>query len=843
VQPNRDTREAYERLLRTDAPSVLSPESLPGRPAVPPLIGRDRVWAQLQEACHTAVAGEPRFVLLAGEAGIGKTRLAEELLTWAGRQGVVTASARCYGAEGELPFAPVVTWLRALSLPDLDDVWLAEVARLLPEVRINRPDLPILGPLNEAWQRRNLFDAFSRAVIGSGQPTLLFVDDLQWCDHDTLEWLHYLLRYDPLARLLIVGTARSEEREENGSLTALVEALHRSEQLIEIELGALTEAETLSLAERLAGTELDSALAPPLYWASEGNPLFVVEMMRAGWPGGGSWGIEYGDEMAHIPLPPKVQLVIEARLAQLSPSARDLAGLAATIGREFTFDMLAQAGDGDEDALARDLDELWRRRIVREQGGEAYDFSHDTVREVAYAGLSATRRRFLHRRVAQAMEVVYADGLDAVYAQVATHYERADMREQAVSCYLRAAEVAKGLYANSEAVGCYRRALAMITVVSPGEAGKEKFRGLGIQLYEGLGDVLALTAQYSEALTAYDDALKWVSTGEPIVRARLQRKGGKVWETQRHYEEAGEAYNRAESVLDSGARDAGTAWWQEWTEIQVDRMWLQYWQGHLQTMIELMERVRPAVEQHGAPSQRFRFVHAVFLMALRRDRFLTSDETLGYARELVTASQELDDLGQITWAHFGLGFALLWRAEHEEGEKELQAALGLAERGGDVVLQSRCLAYLSVLYRRWGQVEQARHYNARSLEVATAVQMPEYVGIARANLAWMAWRAQDLPEVVDNGHAALSIWRPQPAAYAFYWTALCPLIGVALNLGQQAEAIDYARELLEPAQMRLPGPLAETLGQAIQAWEEKDAGAAQAHLDHALELAQEMGYL
>ena len=124
-------------------------------------------------------------------------------------------------------------------------------------------------------------------------------------------------------------------------------------------------------------------------------------------------------------LPPTVQTVIAARLAQLSPQARALIELAATIGREFTFEVLQQASGDDEEMLVRGLDELWQRRIIREIGTNAYDFSHGKLRDVAYASLSAARRRLLHRRVAEALVVVHADGLDSVSAQVAAHYQQA----------------------------------------------------------------------------------------------------------------------------------------------------------------------------------------------------------------------------------------------------------------------------------------------------------------------------------------------------------------------------------------------------------------------------------
>lgn len=158
------------------------------------------------------------------------------------------------------------------------------------------------------------------------------------------------------------------------------------------------------------------------------------------------------------------------RVGQISPSARALAELAATIGREFTFEVLREATDTDEDALVRELDELWQREIIREQDRAAYDFSHDKLREVIYEGLSKARRRILHRHVAQALERVYSDNLEPVVARVAAHYERADEAEQAIECYRHAAEVALTMQAEEDANRYRQRADDLLKEIAFGES-------------------------------------------------------------------------------------------------------------------------------------------------------------------------------------------------------------------------------------------------------------------------------------------------------------------------------------------------------------------------------------
>ena len=473
IAPSPETAEAYERLLRTEAVSAPSGEWRHViSAAAPALIGRQRTWERLREVWQRAAAGEPGFVLVTGEAGIGKSRLAEELALWAGQHGAVTVRTRCYAAEGRLSLAPVTDWLRGDGLRPhlghLDRVWLTEVSRVLPEVASAYPDLPPYEPISEYGQRQRFFEALARAVLAAPQPILLLIDDLQWCDQETLEWLHFLLRFDPSARLLIADTARTEEIAPEHPLRALLLSLRRTIEVTEIMLQPLDAAESARLAATIAGCELSAAEAMRLYRETEGNPLFVVETMRAGFGDPQTPRSMTTDEVAiegagaSLSLPPRVQAVLAARLAQLSPAARELAALAATIGREFRLDVLTSAGAAEEDAVLRAMEELWQRRIIREQGANAYDFTHDKLREVAYAEVSAPQRRLLHRRIAHALETIHGGDLDSVSGQIASHYDRAGQADRAIPHYHRAADVARRVYAIDDAIALLVRALALL---------------------------------------------------------------------------------------------------------------------------------------------------------------------------------------------------------------------------------------------------------------------------------------------------------------------------------------------------------------------------------------------
>ncbi|MEZ4616209.1 MAG: hypothetical protein R2867_12005 [Caldilineaceae bacterium] len=185
-----------------------------------------------------------------------------------------------------------------------------------------------------------------------------------------------------------------------------------------------------------------------LHADTAGNPLFIVETVRAALERGAGGANHIAVEAMALTrndgplidaLPPKVLTVIQGRLGQLSATARQLCEWAATIGREFSLELLLAASKLPEAEAVAALDELWQRRIIRDQGPLTYDFSHDRIRDVAYAGISSVRRRYLHRATAQALEMHYSDMLDTVSAQIAGQYERAGMAAEAVAYYQRAA--------------------------------------------------------------------------------------------------------------------------------------------------------------------------------------------------------------------------------------------------------------------------------------------------------------------------------------------------------------------------------------------------------------------
>ena len=383
VDPAPATRDLYDYALKA-APPVSAKTALAPAPQSSSLVGRQREWNRLVECWRLAAQGETRLALLLGEPGIGKSRLAEELHDWCARDDGAVARARCYAAQGQLSYAPIAEWLRAAPLraacARMPQSQLAELARVLPEILAENPEIQRPGPLTESWERHHLYESLTAAFAKAAKPLLLWIDDLQWCDADSFEWLHAFFRSEAARRTLVLATVRPEETGRSHPFTRLLTGMQQSGRAVELPLLPLDRAETAALAAQVAGRPLETADLAGLYRDTRGNPLFVVESIRAGLG---------GSDTAAGAAPPRIHAVISSRLAQLSPPAYELAGLAAGIGQSFSFELLAKATDWDEDSLSRALDELWQRRIVEAQGTALYDFSHDRLREVAYVGVES----------------------------------------------------------------------------------------------------------------------------------------------------------------------------------------------------------------------------------------------------------------------------------------------------------------------------------------------------------------------------------------------------------------------------------------------------------------------
>jgi tetratricopeptide (TPR) repeat protein len=260
-------------------------------------------------------------------------------------------------------------------------------------------------------------------------------------------------------------------------------------------------------------------------------------------------------------------------------------------------------------------------------------------------------------------------------------------------------------------------------------------------------------------------------------------------------------------------------------------------------MSQVVEDTQPTLDQYGTLDQRVQLVRGLFRRNLIRDRYQVSEETLSYMPAHLAMSQKTGSPIDMAWHRFCTGCCHLWRGDLGLARQELRAALTLTEQAEHTLLQAWCLSQKNILLRRAGAVEEARRRPAPQLTPGAPATMSHYVATSEANQAWVAWRDGDLDAAEEHAHAALSILQSMSWVSWFWWMALWPLIGVMLARERLAEAIEYARPLLDETQERMPEAVERQVEAAIAAWEAGKADQAHNALNRAVELAEEAGYL
>lgn len=705
IEPSPDTRLAYERLLRE-----ASPPAVPDRALA--LVGRDAEWEQVLSVWRAATAGGPHAALLRGEPGIGKTRLIEELLTWASRQGIPTLATRCYPAEGTLAYAPLVDLLQRRPLPPLDPIWLTEISRLLPAVRQDHPDLP--APLSRTGdaQRTHLFEALARALAGR-TPLLLVVDDLQWCDADSLQWLHFLLRRDRAAQILLVGGLRPEGLGADSTLAGIWPDLRRDGRLTDIAVGPLDATATARLAELATGQALDPDRSRALFAETEGNPFFLLETLNAG---------NYsGDGDQRPPVAPGVRSLIQARLGLLSPPARTVVEIGAVVGRVVEFDLLAQASHMDEMELAAAMDELSEGGILRSQSPQSYHFSHDKLHEVAYDSLGVARLRLLHRRVATALLALHASTVDTASDQIATHLERGGRPEQAAPHYLRTARAATRIYAHDAAVRHFRAALRLLP--------EEERTPVLIDL----GAVLDTAGRWDEADTVLLEALDLAERLDQLALSiqaeaglgRLLRLRGRLAEALPKLQRAYTGYQGLgdQIGLSAVAGELGTAYEQ--------------FGQYAQALPYHEERLRLARRGGSAVA----ISKALGELAVGHRQLGEHETAIGFALESIELARQLGDPWTLGLAHWRLGGCYHERGDPEAATGHFHETLRLARQVGNRNGQLSAMQDLACNLFACRRYTQALDYLFPALDLAIDLGSLPAQGYLLNHLA-DAWRIQ-----------------------------------------------------------------------------------------------------
>lgn len=733
VPPMAETRALYDAIIRDELPanerpasSTLHLRTAPARLASPseplPFIGRAVELEQLFELVKSR-----QLALIEGEPGIGKTRLAEELIRATGAL-ALTGAAR--ELERSLPYQPVIEALRGLLASpewpalrrtlELPDLWLLEVARLLPELA---PASPIPAPPTRAADESRLWEAINQFLqaLARQRQVLLFLDDLHWADASTLAMLGYLVRQAAAAPILFVAATRPVAP--RSALADLLQTLIREGRLGRLPIGCLSLEDTTALARRLSPAYAEP-LADWLARNAEGNPYILAELVRYArersilLPNG---TVNLTALSASPVVPPTVYSLIQSRLARLSESARRMLDTAVAAGREFEFEVVTRAAALSEAAALDALDELRAAGLIRSVDDGRYTFDHTLTMEVAYREVSGPRHRLLHRRIAEALESLYRKRLDSIAGLLAAHFAEGNAPERAAHYAFRAGRYAAGLAAWKEAIAFYEQAL-----ISSGD-------GQRVEVLMALAEAHLQSGEAAQASEAYQSALGLVlAQGTPggIDPDQIRLALGHSLLIQARYSEA---IALARKVLAGGRPEyAVKAEWLWGAALSVEGADLAGAAEHLQTAASLC----------AAQADPATFAQITFELGSLAAQQGDLQQAVARYRRALEAAQQGPAETTIDWvilAHNNLAYHL-----HLLGDagaiEHAQAGLRLAEEKGMVALQPYLLSTLGEIALARDDLAAAEEYFARGLRLAEQLSIPERIAGLTANLGLLDLR-------------------------------------------------------------------------------------------------------
>jgi len=752
-------------------PEAVAPTPIPRPPApkpATPFVGRQPELAALHEQFQLAGQGQARVTLITGELGIGKTRLWQEWSASLPPAGA-TLEARCLNTTQLLPFAPL-TGLFGQSvclsrLLGLSPIWLAELSRLLPQLRQAAPELPQLPALPPAEEHQRLFEALVQVLRAfNGQPLVLFVDDLHWIDQATLDWLVYLVDRMQREPLLLVGTYRPSDAPPQ--LSQVTAGWNRAGRLLRLPLARFTPTETAALLSALGRTQQVDRLQQQ----SAGNPYFLLELSHG----------EADDT------PPELAELVRARLDRLPDAARQVLQAAAILDNNVDFATLRRtSGRGEEETITA-LEVLLDHNLLTERP-TGYEFTHPLVAQVVRHSLSLARRSFLHRRAAQALEAVFADRLDALAGQLAYHYGQAGQPGKAARLAEVAADQAVKLNALTEAGKFYRQAL----MLEPTPEHRLK-----------LGEVMLMQGQPAEgrdllrqAAGEFEKSANKLGVAQAYLSLSLSFMNSGQGHEVVHWAELAlaqlespqnpEALARVHHALAAGGTLAGTP--------------LAQTQQHLQEAIRLGT-------EHNLPG-------LTGIGKFELGNLLAQQGNLAAAIDSFQAALELaqidGNLFQMVLAHNNLAYHLTLTGEFETARRHIETGLELAETYALFSPRQYLYSTRGEVALAAGETDQAQSWFERALREAQRNHNQVQAANIQANLGLVARRRGQLDE------ALLLLEAARGAAAVFTAPHLQTQIDLWLaELYVQRGEHAAARAALTQAEARLAG--SERAG--LQVW-------------------------
>ena len=697
------------------------------------LIGRANELAEARQLWQRALDGHGHAVLLSGEPGAGKTRLARELTIQAAVDGAVVLTGGCYEYEATTPYLPFVEAFRRFVREEKDDERLRmilgddapQIAKLAPEIETRLGPFPAGTELAPHEERLLFFDAVVQVLsnLARHKGLLFYADDLHWADRGTLWLLTHLLRQMREERALIVGCYRETELDRAHPLSRALLDWNRERLATRITLRRFEAAETNEQLSALLGENVSADFGEAVHRETEGNPFFIEEVLKA-LIEQGSVRRESGRwrrcDVGELVIPQSVKEAIGSRLDRVSDQTNDVLRVAAVLGKTFSFEELQAAAEKlSEDVLLDALDESTTAQLINTSGTESFTFTHDKIREVLYEEINPIRRRRLHRHAAEGLErrAVPCDsdrpGATSACAveRLAYHYIQAGDYEKGLTYAKRAAAEAERVFAIDEVVAAYSRALDCAEALGLTDEQLALEEAIG-KTYLLHGDFIPAGEHFERAMTLTTDrhvrarlqteaALSLVTTGdqrgleylqealkvldpekEPVATANALANEARFHHLAARHGKAIELLDRAaELVAPAAAADSVSTFAAPIiTQIYAYASGARQHYGLYDDSNAWAQRAIDFGERHNVS-----FAHAIGLEFLGENATHTGHYSLGldYARREREITNRIHSRERQSWSNFVAGLCSFLLGDWERAEQEYTEGIALADAIGE----------------------------------------------------------------------------------------------------------------------------------------------------------------
>jgi predicted ATPase/DNA-binding NarL/FixJ family response regulator len=753
----------------------------------PVLVGRggqlDDLWSQFAES----TTGHMRVAFVAGEPGIGKTRLLREVAQRAEHLGATVLWGGASEAEGMPPYLP---FLEALGqhirmtppdeLREQTGTMTSVLTTILPELVGCLGNLPSSYPLPPEQARLRLYEAVSLffAAIAAPHGLLLLLDDLQWADAATLDLLCHLPRSQPNARLLLLGAYREGQVTHRSAFERVLTELNRFRILRSISLGPLPETDLSTLAANALGTPVDEALSRRLAAQSEGNPFFAEELLW-GWLETGiilqqEGKVRFSGTVA-AQFPPGMVNAVRQRIGRLAPQVISLLQIASLIGRTFDMALLAEVAVQDGETVEEQLQEAERALLIRSEQPGTFSFSHDMIRACLSEEVRSYRRTRMHLLIGQRLSL-RLDHADAPHlAEVAFHFARSGDREQGAMYAYLAAQQAGHAYAAEAAVGHYHTALSLVDDFDPR-------RGEWLQ---GLGETALLAAAPQVAIGAFQSAQDWWTRSQNRMAAGRAALG--LGRAHWRREEIGLARTALQQAVALLSANPGAEPVQALIEL-----------GSLLALsLHELTEARGVLEQALTLAHQFNDVRleAAASRALGSLLLRSGDvqDALRLLEQALVKADEVDDVWEANETCASLSLAYRWAGAFDRQQEVLQRWLVYARRCHDPYQVRHLYSFLAAGYALRGQQAKAEEALAEGQRIVDRLDSPEPQTMLQFTRGSLVGLWGDLDTSEELLRAAIVRFRDlEPRSLVWWLGGLGFVLAVA---GKRQKALDTLEEL------------------------------------------------